>query len=154
MAIRGHGLRSRVVLGPAEPAAPPCQREVRVRRYRCSACGCVMIVVPAEMTGHLRYSLWAILWALALWSLDRLSAGEVRRRVSVNGLAGFGEPRLWQSLRRWARQHQRMWPTLIGKTRATSRQTAEAVVTTLIARDASAPAVGSAACAWRAAQLS
>ena len=56
---------------------------MRVRRYRCSACGCVMIVVPAEMTAHLRYSLSAVLWALALWSLDRLSGGQVRRRVSV-----------------------------------------------------------------------
>ena len=127
---------------------------MRVRRYRCSACGCVMIVVPAEMTAHLRYSLSAVLWALALWSLDRLSAGQVRRRVSVNGVAGFGEPRLWQSLRRWARGHRELWPSLIDKTRSTSRQTAEAVVTSLIARGAAAPPVATAADAWLAAQLS
>jgi hypothetical protein len=110
-----------------------------------------MIVVPAEMTGHLRYTLSAVLWALALWSLDRVSAGEVRRRVSVNGVTGFGEPRLWQSLRRWARDHRKLWPSLIGKTRCTSRQTAEAVVATLVARQSAAVAMPSAADAWLAA---
>jgi hypothetical protein len=74
--------------------------------------------------------------------------------VSVNGVAGFGEPRLWQSLRRWARGHRKLWPSLIDKTRSTSRQTAEAVVTALIARGAAAPAVPTAADAWLAAQLS
>ena len=113
-----------------------------------------MIVVPAEMTAHLRYSLSAVLWALALWRLDRLSAGQVRRRVSVNAVTGFGEPRLWQSLRRWARQHRKLWPTLSDKSGATSRQTAEAVVTALVACLPAAPSSAVAADAWLAAQRS
>jgi hypothetical protein len=111
-----------------------------------------MIVVPAEVAAHCRYSLPAILWALALWGLERRGAGEVRRRVSVNRIAGFGEPRLWRSLRRWARHHRRLWPVLGDKARATLRETAAAVVTALIARQPGAPAAPSAADAWLAAQ--
>jgi len=112
-----------------------------------------MIVVPAEVTAHYRYSLSAILWALALWALERLGAAEVRRRVSVNGVRGFGEPRLWRSLRRWAQRHRQLWPSLVDKARSTLRETAAAVVTALTARHAGAPAAPSAADAWLAAQL-
>lgn len=111
-----------------------------------------MIVVPAEVTAHCRYSLSAILWALALWGLERRGAAEVRRQVSVNRVAGFGEPRLWRSLRRWARCHRQLWPRLVDKVRSTLRETAEAVVTALIARHPGAPAAPSAADAWLAAQ--
>jgi hypothetical protein len=111
-----------------------------------------MIVVPAEVAAHFRYSLSAILWALALWGLERLGAAEVRRRVSINRIAGFGEPRLWQSLRRWARRHRQLWPSLVDKVRSTVRQTAVAVVTALIARHPDAPAAPAAADAWLAAQ--
>ena len=124
-----------------------------MRRYRCSACGCVMIVVPAEMTAHLHYSLSAVLWALALWSLDQLSAGEVRRRVSVHAKTGHGERRLWLSLRRWARNHLKLWPAVLDKTQSTLRQTAEAVVTALIARCKGAAPLAAAKDAWLAAQL-
>lgn len=110
-----------------------------------------MIVVPAEVAAHWRYSLSAILWALALWGLEKQGAGEVRRQVSVNAITGFGDPRRWQSLRRWARRHKQLWPTLVDKTRVTRRETAQAVVTALVARQAPAPAVPSAADAWLAA---
>ena len=110
-----------------------------------------MIVVPAEVAGHWRYSLSAILWALALWSLERQGAREVRRQVSVNAVAGFGDPRRWQSLRRWARRHRQLWPFLADKTRTTRRETARAVVTALVARQSPAPAMPSVADAWLAA---
>lgn len=140
------------MLGPAWPGGPPEQRVILARRFRCSACGCVMTVVPAEVAAHCRYARTAILWALALWGLERRSAAEVRRRVSVNRIAGFGDPRLWHSLRRWARHHHKLWPTLVDKARATLRQSAEAVVTALCARHPGAPAVPTAADAWLAAQ--
>lgn len=111
-----------------------------------------MIVVPAEVAAHCRYSLSAILWALALWGLERRGAAEVRRQVSVNTIAGFGEPRLWRSLRRWARHHRQLWPSLVDKVRSTLRETAVAVVTALIARHPGAPAAPVAADAWLAAQ--
>jgi hypothetical protein len=151
--MRGHGLRRRLVLGPAWPGGPPEQRVVLARRYRCTACGCVIVVVPAEVAAHCRYSLSAILWALALWGLERRGAAEVRRRTSVNRIAGFGEPRLWRSLRRWAQSCQRLWPTCVGKVRSTLRETAAAVVTALIARQPGAPPAPVAADAWRAAQF-
>ncbi len=141
------------MLGPSWPGAPPQQRTILSRRYRCTACGCVMIVVPAEVAPHVRYSLSAILWALALWGLERLGAAEVRRRVSVNAISGFGEPRLWRSLRRWAQRHRQLWPSLVDKVRSTLRETAAAVVTALIARQSPAPAAPVAADAWLAAQL-
>jgi len=110
-----------------------------------------MIVVPAEVAAHWRYSLSAILWALALWSLKKHNAGKVRQKVSVNAIAGFGDPRRWQSLRRWARRHKQLWPALADKTRTTRRETARAVVTALVARQSPAPAMPSAADAWLAA---
>lgn len=111
-----------------------------------------MMVVPSEVTAHFRYSVSAMLWALALWGLERLGAAEVRRRVSVNRITGFGEPRLWRSLRRWARRHQQLWPSLVDKVRSTLRETAAAVVTALIARHPEAPTSPVAADAWLAAQ--
>ncbi len=110
-----------------------------------------MIVVPIEVAAYFRYSLSAILWALALWSLEKQHAGEVREKVSVNAIAGFGNPRRWQSLRRWAQRHRQLWPSLADKTRATRRETARAVVTTRIARQYPAPAMPSADDAWLAA---
>ena len=110
-----------------------------------------MIVVPAEVAAHWRYSLSAILWALALWSLEKQNAGEVRHQVSVNAIVGFGDPRRWQSLRRWARRHKQLWPSLADKTRATRRETARAVVAALVARQSVAPAMPSADDAWLAA---
>ncbi len=110
-----------------------------------------MIVLPAEIAAHFRYSLSAILWALALWSLKKLNDGEVRRQVSVNAVTGFGDPRRWQTLRRWARRHKQLWPSLVDKVRPTLRETAQAVVTALIARQSVAPALPLAADAWLAA---
>ena len=112
-----------------------------------------MIVVPAEVAAHFRYSLSAILWALALWSLEKQNAGEVRQKVSVNAIAGFGDPRRWPTLRRWARDHRQLWPSLADKTRATRRETARAVVTAQVARQSPAPAMPSADDAWLAAHL-
>jgi len=112
-----------------------------------------MIVVPAEIAAHWRYSLSAILWALALWSLEEQNDGEVRRRVCVNAVTGFGDPRRWQSLRRWAQRHKQLWPSLADKTRTTRRETARAVVTALVARQSPAPAMPSADDAWLAAHL-
>ncbi len=112
-----------------------------------------MIVVPAEVAAHYRYTLSAILWALALWSLEKRGAGEVRQKVSVNAVTGFGDPRRWPSLRRWAHRHKQLWPSLADKTRATRRETAQAVVAALIARQAPAPAMPSADDAWLAAHL-
>lgn len=139
------------MFGPAQPMGPPQRRLILARRFRCSACGCVMIVVPSEVAAHWRYSLPAILWALALWGLERLGAAEVRRRVSVHAISGFGEARLWRSLRRWARRHRQLWPSLVDKVRSTQRETATAVVTALIARHPDAPAAPVAADAWFAA---
>lgn len=110
-----------------------------------------MIVVPAEIAAHFRYSLSAILWALALWSLKKLNDGEVRRLVSVNAVTGFGDPGRWRTLRQWARRHRKLWPSLVDKVRLTLRETAQAVVTNLIARRSEAPTLPSADDAWLAA---
>ncbi len=109
-----------------------------------------MIVVPAEVAAHWRYSLSAILWALALWSLDDQGDGEVQQKVCVNAKTGFGDPLRWQTLRRWARRHRQLWPSLVDKARATLRETAQAVVTALVARQSCA-AMPSADDAWLAA---
>ena len=72
---------------------------IACRRYRCTACGAVVTVVPCGIEPRRHYGRAAICMALALWSLAGWSALAVRRRVGTyrNPLATT-----WRTLRRWA----------------------------------------------------
>jgi hypothetical protein len=73
------------------------------RRYRCVACGAVIIVVPREVRGRRVYSVAAIAMALALWGLVGATAATVRARVCPAKTLGFTAASGWATLRRWAR---------------------------------------------------
>ncbi|WP_140875963.1 transposase family protein [Myxococcus xanthus] len=107
LGLHGHGRRSRQVRGPLDAGASPVLVELRVRRYRCRACGVSQTVVPAEVLGRKLYSLAAIAWALALWGLESLSAAAVRRRVSPWDVVGPGSAGRWDALCRWAGEARR-----------------------------------------------
>jgi len=77
--------------------------EVTGRRYRCRACGAVVMVVPRGVAPRLRYRLGAVVGALGLWCHGH-SAAEVRRRVSPFRVVGEEARRGWRSLRRWTRR--------------------------------------------------
>lgn len=99
----GHGVRKRMMLGPHEPGAEPEVSEVTTRRYRCTACGAVITVLPRGMLPRLRYGLSAMVIAIGLWWLGH-SAAEIRRLVSPFKVVGDEARRGWHSLRRWVQQ--------------------------------------------------
>jgi len=63
-----------------EVGAPPVSLVVSCRRYLCVACGCVMLVVPRELSRLRRYTLTTI--ALAIASVGSESAGRIRARLA------------------------------------------------------------------------
>lgn len=68
------------------------------RRYRCQRCGCVMLVVPREISPWRRFALATIALALAGFGLGE-SAARLRLRLAP---AQTFEPG-WASLGRWVR---------------------------------------------------
>jgi len=136
--LHGHGTRERLVRGPLRPDGTPEEVEILGRRYRCQRCLAVLLVVPRGMLRSRLFSASAIALALALWALHRLSAREVRRRVSPWGVVGDTAAAGWASLRRWVRQAPRLFPGVRPcPDHWTYRQRAERIATTLAA---SAPA--------------
>lgn len=100
LGVVGHGLRTRTLEGPLSPKEPPALTEILTRRYRCRACEAVLVVVPAGVGRAVRYALFAIAWALALWAGG---AAEATTRAQVSPWTVFGATakRRWRSLSRW-----------------------------------------------------
>ena len=103
LGLHGHGLRERQVWGPVVLGGPPEELGVLLRRYLCRQCSAVITVGPLGLMPGWIYSAPAIGWALALFGLARLSAAEVRRRVSPWSAVGACAAAGWASLKRWAR---------------------------------------------------
>jgi len=99
LVLHGHGLRERVLLGPEVAGGKPVQRIAMCRRFRCTACEAVLLVVPRPVLPRRRFTACAIALALALWGHEGLTAESVRKRVSPDAFDEGG----WRSLRRWAR---------------------------------------------------
>ena len=97
--LHGHGLRERVLLGPEVAGGEPVLRVALCRRFRCTACEAVLLVVPRMVQARRRFSASAIALALALWGNERLTAERIRTRVSPDAFEEGG----WRSLRRWTR---------------------------------------------------
>lgn len=97
--MHGHGLRDRQVRGPLAVGDAATETVIGCRRYRCTACGAVVTVVPRGIEPRRHYGRAAICMALALWALAGWSALAVRARVGTyrNPLATS-----WRTLRRWA----------------------------------------------------
>jgi len=99
--VHGHGVRERQIRGPERPGGRPLVQIIRLRRYRCQRCSAIISVGPLGlMTGWL-FSAPAIAWALALYGLGRVTATEVRRRVSPWSVVGATSAVTWPSLKRW-----------------------------------------------------
>ena len=101
LGLHGHGLRDRQLRGPPAADAAATTQVLACRRYRCTGCGAVVLVVPRGVAPRRHYGHAAIAFALALWALGGAPAAAVRRRVCawpVTGAAATG----WRTLRRWA----------------------------------------------------
>jgi len=110
--LHGHGVRSRLQLGPEDHASAPRVSSVVVRRYRCCHCRAVVVVCPRGVLRRRRYGAVAVALALTLWSQVGWSSAQVHRTVSPHRIVSSEGTRGWRSLRRWARAGAAMWPRL------------------------------------------
>jgi hypothetical protein len=99
--VVGHGVRVRQMRGPVTTGGPPQEITYRVRRFRCRRCTAVLSVGPPEALRYRLFSLVAIVWAIALYGIERVSSRGVRRRISPWRIVGSAAELGWQSLRRW-----------------------------------------------------
>lgn len=100
--IQGHGIRERQALGPITYNAAPTMVLIAARRYRCTRCKAVSVVVPREVRAKRLYIASAMALALALWGHVKMSAKAVRERVNPAKIMGdciIG----WATLRRWTK---------------------------------------------------
>jgi hypothetical protein len=103
IALHGHGLRERVLLGPPEAHLPPEERVARARRYRCTACRAVILVVPRGVLRRRLFTAAAIALGLCLWAVYGQAAREVRAALSPRRHVGVVAGWSWTTLGRWAR---------------------------------------------------
>lgn len=132
--LHGHGRRSRQAWGPPGPQSPPETTDIAVRRYQCqrSGCGATVDVLPRSLRPRRRYTTAAIALALSLWSVEERSSRAVHKAVSPWALSFEAE---WSSLRRWARQAERIFGSVRPSPPQWSlRQRAERAATTLAAQ--------------------
>lgn len=137
LVIVGHGRRSRQQRGPLEPGAQPVEVEVKTRRYRCKACGAILVVAPRGVVPRRLYSGSAIAWALALLALCHFAPKLVRDHVSPWTEVGDTAFSGWAQLRRWicaVRAHQLFESMRPCPASWRGRAVAERCATTLAAR--------------------
>ena len=132
--VVGHGLRGRSVEGPWQPEEVPCSTAILARRYRCTVCGAVLMVVPRGVGRALRYTLEAIAYALSLWGYARMTAHRTRQAVSAAKARGFSSPEQWSSLRRWASSAHRFFGASTPTPNGTLRERAAGIATWLASR--------------------
>lgn len=97
LVLVGHGTRSRQVRGPLTPGMASVQSVIRVRRYRCRACGGVVTVLPRGAVAGRHFGAGAIGLALHGWALDKRPLNAVRELLGGRN----EEQRGWPAARRW-----------------------------------------------------
>ncbi len=94
----GHGVRRRGLVWRTGLGHQIRRVVLWVRRYLCRACGHTMTVLPCEVAPRRRYDLGLIVFCLAVWSGESMSAAAVRRIVCPDSCELD-----WPQLRRWVR---------------------------------------------------
>jgi hypothetical protein len=134
LVLHGHGTRARTVRGVLAPDEPPAFHELRVRRYRCTACGATCTVVPADVLPRKHFGAVAIALAMALYGALRRSLREVYQRLNPARLRGH-DARGWDAVLRWISLASALFPEVrAAPSEWSSRQVAERVAMTLAAR--------------------
>lgn len=131
--IHGHGTRARTVRHCVDPAASPVDVDLVLRRYRCTRCGAIILVGPRGVIRSRRYTLFAIVLALAAWLVPGATARAVRAAFSSIPFAPLSHI-TWPALLRWidAIASGRLLPCVRGSPPEWSRrQQAERVVSTI-----------------------
>jgi len=100
LAIVGHGLVDRQVLGPGAAKAAAERTVVQMRRYRCRSCKAILLVGPRGLVPRRWYGAGAIALAFATYARGETSAA-VRCRVAPSTLVGGSARDRWMTLVRW-----------------------------------------------------
>lgn len=132
MGLHGHGIRSRLQLGPPGLFEPPEETEVLIRRYQCQRCHAITMVAPADVLARLRYRAQAVVTALVYLAEGRASPW-VREQLSPQKVLGHEGRRAWRSPSRWAKRARALWPIRAGPN-DDSRTLARTAVRTLASR--------------------
>lgn len=134
LVLHGHGSRTRTVRGVLAPDERPAFHELRVRRYRCTACGATCTVVPADVLPRKHFGAVTIALAMAFYGALRRSLREVYERLNPTRIRGH-DARGWDSVLRWIALASTLFPEVrASPPEWSSRQVAERVATTLAAR--------------------
>lgn len=118
MLLQGHGVRTRWVVVP--PAMDPDCLAVRLiecwqRRYRCTACRSITVVLPCGVLPRFLYSVAAIVVAFCLVAAPPVGEGlshaaTYARQGMFAALATYAEvPYRWRSIGRWAAHASGWW---------------------------------------------
>lgn len=109
--------------------------ELRLRRYRCTACEAVILVGPRGLVRRRLFTGSAIAAALMRWGVRRQTAAEVRGRVSPWRVVGSAAAGGWVALRRWARAIRTggLWPEVMRDVVGGARQVSRTAVLRLAA---------------------
>lgn len=107
LGMRGHGVRARQVCGPLEAGGAPDEVTVPARRYRCSVCRAIVVVVPRGLLARRRYSAAAIGWVLARVGLDGATTPVVRAEVCRSAILGVAAAERWLAPSRWMEASRR-----------------------------------------------
>lgn len=112
LGLHGHGARERQLRGLLEPAGEPAVHELRVRRYRCTACGVTTTVAPAAVVTKRLYLASAIALAMVMLGVRRVAQRAVRARLSPWKRWGEGSSSRWDALLDWvgAVRERRLFP--------------------------------------------
>lgn len=114
--LHGHGWRTREVV--VMPAFDACSEIVEcwARRYRCTACHAVAVVLPRGVVPRYLYSTAAIVMALFL--VEEAPVGDGHTDADAYARQGMyrrtswseASPYRWRSLDRWSWMAARWWP--------------------------------------------
>lgn len=100
MVIVGHGLVARQVLGPVTARGVPEHLVLQLRRYRCRACGAVLLVGPRGLVSRRWYGAGAMALAFAIVTRGGTGAA-ARARTSPSRVLGPAATERWATLDRW-----------------------------------------------------
>lgn len=121
--IHGHGIRTRFVVVP--PAIEQGTESIEIvecweRRFRCTRCRAVMVVLPRGVLPRFLYSVAAIIIAFVLVTPEPVGEGAsdaeaYARQGMFAALSPYAEdPYRWRSLGRWAALAEQWWSAWTG----------------------------------------
>ena len=137
LGLHGHGMRRRQLRGPLELDDEAAVHEVKVRRYRCTACGATMTVAPSTVLTRRLYLASAIAVAFVLAGVRRLAQRAVRAQLCPWKTWGEGSASRWDALLDWiaAVREQRLFTDVrAAPEHWTTWQVAQRAATTISAR--------------------